>query len=118
MSLCAGDLRDRVIVEQQINSLNSAGEQVQEWEEVTFSARGDGKFWANISYISAREFVTSQQVKSSVVARIIMRFNANLLPSMRIRSGTTIFNIQGIQPDPETGREWMTIPAVAGLNAG
>lgn len=118
MGLSAGQLRDRVTVQQQITTINSAGEQVTEWEEVTFSAAGDGKFWAAVNPLSARELLAAEQVKSEVKSRIVMRYNANVTAKMRLLIDGVPHNIAGIIRDPETGMEWMTLPVTAGLNIG
>jgi SPP1 family predicted phage head-tail adaptor len=118
MGLKAGDLRDRALVEDQTTTTNSSGDQVTEWEEVTFSARGDGKFWGALKPSSARELLTAESVKSEVKALFVMRYNANITAKMRLTIDGQIYNIAGIIRDPDTGMEWMTLPLSTGLNAG
>lgn len=117
-NLAAGQLRDRITVEEKVTSKNSFGEVVSNWEEVSFSASGNGKFWAAINYLSARELIASQQMNSQVTCRIVMRYNASVTAAMRIVCGSQIFNIIGVQPDPDSGREWMTMPCSQGMNQG
>jgi SPP1 family predicted phage head-tail adaptor len=118
MGLKAGDLRDRVTIQEPVTSINSSGEQVTNWEEVTFSARGDGKFWASVNPMSARELLAAEAVKSEVKSRVVMRYNANVTAKMRLLIDGVPHNIAGIIRDPETGMEWMTLPVSAGLNVG
>lgn len=118
MGLAAGQLRDRILIEDQVTTINSSGEHVTNWEAVDFSASGDGKFWASILPLSARELVAAETIKSEVKARIVMRYNANVTAKMRITEGSTIYNIAGIIRDNETGREWMTLQVTSGLNNG
>jgi SPP1 family predicted phage head-tail adaptor len=116
--LSAGQLRDRVTIQQRITTINSSGEQVSNWEEVAFSANGDGKFWASVVPMSARELLAAEAVKSEVKSRVVMRYNANVTAQMRLVLDGAYFNIAGIIRDPETGMEWMTLPVSQGLNEG
>ena len=118
MGLSAGQLRDRVTVQESVTTINSSGEQVTNWEEVTFSARGDGKFWANVNPLSARELLAAEAIKSEVKSRVIMRYNRNVTAQMRLLIDGVPHNIAGIVRDPETGMEWMTLPVTSGTSVG
>lgn len=118
MGLSAGQLRDRVTIEESVTTINSFGEQETNWEEVTFSAKGDGKFWASVVPMSARELLAAEAVKSEVKSRVIMRYNRNVTAQMRLLIDGVPHNIAGIIRDPETGVEWMTLPVTSGLNQG
>lgn len=109
--LSAGRLRDRVSVEQQIDTIDSSGFPVKVWESI-------GNFWASIEPLSVREFLSSQQMQSQVNTRIVMRYNPAVTASMRIIGNEVIFNIAGILRDPDSGREWMTLPCSSGTDDG
>ena len=111
-----GKLRHRVTFERYTELLDTAGEVVQDpdtgdilrdWVEVA-------TVWAAIEPLSAREFVAQQQIQSAVTARITIRYREGLDASMRIRHSGRIYNIQGILADPESGREWITLPVSVG----
>lgn len=111
MSVEAGKLRHRIEFQKLVTTVNSYGEQVTEWQYYA-------KAWAQIVPLSAKEFMAAQQGQSEITARIMTRFIKGLEPTMRILHGSTLYNIAGILPDPDSGREWVTIPVSAGVNEG
>jgi SPP1 family predicted phage head-tail adaptor len=121
MGLKAGELRHRITIKDQVTSIDTSGEQVTDWQVVDSGAE-DHKFWCAIKPLSARELVVSQQVASEVTARIVMRYDARIKAKMRAEhdDGTTvtIYNLSPPIRDPDTGLEWITIPATALLNQG
>jgi SPP1 family predicted phage head-tail adaptor len=106
--LASGRLRHRVTIEEQIQSVDSSGFPVQDWEPI-------GSFWASVEPMSVRDLLASQQVQSEVRGRMVMRYNSRVIPSMRVVHKNTIYNILGVQPDPDSGVEWMTLSVSAGL---
>lgn len=118
VKLLAGRLRHRIRIEQQVQTKNSFGETSKEWEQY-----GSSYFWCEIRPMSARELYTAQSVGSESTTLIIMRYNAGVKASMRavhVVNGVdgTIYNLAPPIRDPETGLDWMTIPATALLNEG
>jgi SPP1 family predicted phage head-tail adaptor len=116
VKLLAGRLRHRIRVEQQVQTKNSFGETDVEWEELD-------TFWAEIRPLSARDLLASEQVASESTTVIIMRYNSAIKASMRavhVINGVdgTIFNLAPPIRDPETGLDWMSIPAIALINRG
>lgn len=117
MAISAGTLRHRVELQRRVLDSNgdplidSNGEQVVEWETIA-------TVWAAIAPLSAREFVASQKVDSQVTTRITIRYRAGVDSNVRILHGSTIYNIEGVLADPESGREYLTLPCSTGLNAG
>lgn len=110
-NIAAGRLRHRVSVEQLISVVDSSGFTADVWQSI-------GNFWAAIEPLSVREFLQSQQIQSQVTTRIIMRYNSRITASMRVNHRGTLYNIAGIQRDPDSGREWMTLPCTSGTNDG
>lgn len=92
--------------------MDTAGAGIVQW--VTHADRVP----ADVSPLSAREFLAAQQVQSQVVARITIRYQPGLDANMRIRHGDAIYNIAGVIPDPRSGTEWLTLPVSTGVNAG
>lgn len=123
MSLAAGRLRHRVLIEQLLPLRDSNGDVLQdavtgevqrEWQEVA-------TVWAAVEPLSAREFIAAQATQSKVTTRITMRARA-LNPAMRLvhmlssAVRGTVYNIEGLLPDRDSGMEYMTIPCSAGVS--
>ena len=116
VNLKCGSLRHRIRIEQQVEAKNSFGETSVEWEEF-------GTYWAQIRPLSAREQYTAQETQPELSAVIVMRYVAGINASMRavhVVNGTdgTIYNLSAPIRDPETGMDWMSLPASAFLNEG
>jgi SPP1 family predicted phage head-tail adaptor len=121
MGLKAGRLRHRVTIKQQVTTVDTSGEQAVDWE-VLDSGAADHKFWCEIAPRSARELLASEQVAAEVTALILMRYDKRVKAQMRAEHDdgetVTIYNLAPPIRDPDTGLEWMTIPATALLNKG
>lgn len=87
------------------------GIRTQKWKLV-------GVVWAAIEPLSAREFIAAASTQSAITAKIIIRFRPDVDASMRIVHGSRVFNIAGVLPDLESGREYLTLPCSAGANDG
>ncbi|WP_286068806.1 phage head closure protein [Stenotrophomonas sp. 57] len=111
MSLPAGKLRHRVLIQQQVTTRDGDGVEQTAWVDVA-------TVWASIEPLSAREFIQSGQTQSAATARITMRYRGGLLPSMRLVHRGEIFNIAGLLPDKVSGLEYITIPVSVGVNDG
>lgn len=115
-NIAAGTLRQRVRIEQKVTIVNSNGETVPEWEPI-------GTFWANVKPSSSRELSLAAQVQSPVDTIIVMRYRSDVKASMRavlVRGGADIavYDLSAPIRDPETGLEWMSIPAKTGISQG
>lgn len=73
------------------------------------------KAWAEIAPLSAREFIPAQAERSKVTARITVRWREGLDASMRIVHNGTIYNIEGVLTDADSGREYVTLPVSTGV---
>lgn len=121
----AGDLRHRIRIDQLANVLDSSGLPVQNSEsgEITQEWTPVATVWAQIAALSSREKLFAEQTKSEVTTRIVLRYRADVDARMRLvyvvnGADSTIYNIVGIIPDPDSWLEWMTIEVKAGLNDG
>jgi SPP1 family predicted phage head-tail adaptor len=106
--LNAGRLRHRLRIEAPTHTQNATtGALVTAWYPVAEHVA------AAIEPLSARDLIAAQSVKSQVTTRIVIRFRADLTPAMRLinEATGTIYTPVGILPDPESGREYLTIPA-------
>lgn len=113
MNIPAGKLRHRVSIQQKKISQNPvSGELTETWVDVWTNVP------ASIEALSAREYIAAQAVQSQVSARITIRFRPGITAAMRILHNGQIYNIQGVLPDPDSGRSWLTLPCSEGVNDG
>ncbi|MNL44188.1 Phage head-tail joining protein [compost metagenome] len=74
---------------------------------------------ASVEPLSARDLIAAQAGQSEVSARMVIRYRAGVLPSMRILHRGNVYNIQGPPlPDPDSGLEYLTLLVAAGVNDG
>ena len=111
MPIEAGRLRHRVTLEEFVEIRNSAGERESIWQFVAY-------LWAAIEPSSAREFVAAQQMQSKVSARITIRYRSGVNAGMRILHRGTVYNIEGVLADKDSGIEYLTLPCSEGTNEG
>lgn len=105
LKLPAGRLRHRVTIEELASELDSDGAQVDSW--ITF---GDGRALpAEISPLSARELIAAQAVHSKVTTRIRLRYRTGITAAMRVRHRDMVYEIEGVIPDPDSGRRFITL---------
>lgn len=109
----AGKLRHRCIIEKPGGQTQDpdTGAMIEGWEEV-------GRAWMAIEPLSARAFVAAQAAQSEVTGQLVMRYREAVDSSMRVRKGSTIYNIEGVLPDNRSGREYLTLPYSEGVNDG
>ena len=108
----AGQLRHRVTIESRQET------QDQNTGEITSTWRKFVDVWASVEPLSAREFIAAQATQSQVSARIVIRFLDGVTAKMRIRHGSTVYNIAGVLADKESGRDYLTLPVSAGVDEG
>lgn len=115
-----GRMNHFVRLEQLVDQVDSNGDVIQdentgqitsEWELVE-------EIWAAVEPLSANEFIQSAATQAQVDTRITIWFRTDIRPSWRIVEGGTIYNIRGILPDKNTGREYLTLPCFSGVSDG
>lgn len=110
MNLRAGRLRHRITIKTRVDTKDgTTGAVAVTWTEFA-------TVMAEIVPLSAREFNQAAQMQSNLAARITIRYLGGVLPSMRIEHGSTVYNIEGVLPDPKSGREWLTLPVSVVVN--
>ncbi|GHB30484.1 phage head closure protein [Salinicola rhizosphaerae] len=108
----AGKLRHRVRLEsKQLTQNPQTGAMVESWQPVA-------TVWASIEPLSAREFIAAGAEQSSVTTRIVIRYREGVTAQMRAVSRGKTYNIEGVLPDPRSGREYLTLPCSEGVNDG
>lgn len=85
-----GRLRHRLALEVLSTSADGGGGVVDEWSTVA-------TVWAALSPTNGFEESRGAKPEAQMGQKILMRYRADLLPTMRFRKGTRIFVIQSIQ---------------------
>lgn len=74
---------------------------------------------ASVQPLSARDLIAAQAGQSEATGRMVIRYRAGVLPTMRILYRGDVYNIQGPPlPDPDSGLDYLTILVARGLNDG
>lgn len=108
MALAAGKLRHRVELQDRVTTQNpNTGEMETAWQTVA-------RVWAEITPLSAREFIAAGAEQSEVRARFTIR-RRDVSASMRILHRGLAYDILGVLPDPESGLEYITLPVSEGV---
>ena len=112
-NIAAGQLRHRIDIDERVTAQDATGDPVVTW---TPWAQGVP---AAVEPLSSREFSgIPSHILAQATTKIRIRFRPGLSATMRIRHGGTIYNILGVLPDPDSGRDALLLPAVSGTNAG
>lgn len=110
----AGRLRQRITFQAPgLTQDPNTGEEIEGWTTVW------EKVPASVGPLSARDLIAAQAGQSEASARMVIRYRAGVLPTMRILHRGDVYNIQGPpMPDPVSGLEYLTILVAKGLNDG
>lgn len=111
----AGDLRHRAVLQQQVNTTDSFGQQALTWTTLA-------TIWCQISPISGREALLAQQVQSEITHQITCRYRPEFavpktVATYRLLFGSRAFNITSSINKDERNRE-ITLVATEGLTDG
>lgn len=123
MSLNAGVLRHRVTIQQRVDVQDgTTGEITSTWADVW------ARIPAAIEPLSAREYIASQVETARADARVTLRYRPGVTAAMRLLHhrpqvdsndlGFDVYNILGVLPDKDSGREYLTLPVSRGVNEG
>lgn len=112
----AGKLRHRITFQSPgMTQDPMTGEMVDGWANVP----GWEKVPASIEPLSVKDFIAAKATQSQLSARIVIRYRAGVLPSMRILHREKVYNIEGPPlADPDSGLEYLTLAVSAGVNDG
>jgi len=94
----AGQLKHRIVIEQQTQTKNAIDEIILTWS--TFCT-----VWAAIEPATGQTYYAANQLEAKVDGRVRMRYHDDLDPTMRIRFGDRILNIVSIIHPKENHRE-------------
>lgn len=93
-----GALRHRITIEQATDARNAIGEMVPSW--ATFAT-----VWASIEPLRGRELEAAQQRFAEASHEVVIRYLVGLVPKMRVKFGTRLFDIGFVQNIEERNRE-------------
>jgi SPP1 family predicted phage head-tail adaptor len=110
----AGKLRHRITFESPgLSQDPESGEMLPGWSPVWKDVP------AAVEPLSAKDLIAAQAGQSEATARIVIRYRAGVVPTMRILHRGQIYNIEGpALPDPRSGLEYLTILVSTGVNDG
>lgn len=115
MTMQAGRLRHWLTFEAPAVDLDSDGAQVVTWGDA-FAV--NSRMPCEVTQLSGRELIAAQAVQSKITARIRARYRPGFAADMRALGEGVVYNIEAVVADPNTGREWVTLLASAGVNDG
>ena len=108
----AGKLNKRITLQKPVKTQSSAtGAVVNGWADVA-------ELWANVTDLSARDFVAAQAGQSEVTTRITIRWRQDVTDKHRILYRGRVYDIQGVLEDDKSGLEYLTLPCSRGVNDG
>ncbi|AVG17032.1 head-tail adaptor protein [Chromobacterium vaccinii] len=87
----AGRLDKRVVFQKQVKGRDSAGQPTNTWQNLP-------AVWANVLFVSGREYITADRQQQESVASIRIR-KRPVTASMRVRYGGEIYEISAVLPD-------------------
>jgi len=94
----AGKLRNTIAIEQVAETQDADGSVIESWS--TFASAQ-----ASIEPISGREYFAAQTTQADVTHRISLRYLAGVMPKMRVKYGSRIFDILSVININERNRE-------------
>lgn len=107
--LSAGRLRHRIELQELTDTQDqNTGEMVSTWETV-------GRLWAAIEPVSVRDLMAANSEQSKITARITIRYREEIDYKNRIKHKNTIYNIEGVLPDKNSGKEYLTLAVSEGV---
>lgn len=84
--------------------------QDQDTGEITEGWREFKSVMAQVTPMSAKEFISAEAIQSQISGRVEVRYMEGLQADMRIVFRGNVYNIHGILPDNETGLKHITMP--------
>jgi len=99
-----GDLRHRITIQTRTATTDGAGGSTYAWATHVTA-------WASVMPIGARESMMHGGLGGSITHRIRMRYQAGILPSMRVSHRSRILKIEGVRNVDEENR-WLELDCV------
>jgi SPP1 family predicted phage head-tail adaptor len=93
-----GRLRHRIAIERVTETQDTDGTVMETWS--TFAT-----VQSSIEPISGREYFAAQSTQADITHRVIIRYLSDIVPKMRVKFGSRIFDILSVINDNERNRE-------------
>lgn len=100
----SGRLRHRVYLQAKSVTRDSFG-----GETIAWTTKTPRPIWASIEPLSVREFFASQELRSQVTHRIVIRYYAGVKTEWRVLWGSRQFNIVSIINPDERNKEMILL---------
>ena len=108
----AGILRHRITLQSLTTTQDPVtGETTPTWTDFAADVP------AEVVPLSGREFLSAAATQAEVSARMTIRYQPGVLPTMRVLFDGAIYNIAAVLPDP-TARRHITLMVSKGVNDG
>lgn len=107
-----GKLRHRITLQSRVQTQDPVSGAV----ELTWSDYAT-EVPAEVVPLSGREFLSAAAEQAGVIARIVIRYDAGVLPTMRLVFDGVNHNIEAVLPDP-TARRHLTLMVSRGTTDG
>ena len=104
MALDAGKLRHRLTLLEVTETQDSeTGEMTETWS--TFAT-----LWGSFEPYSTKDYIAASSMQEQTMARAVIRYRSGVTSGMRVSFRGSTYNISGPPlPDPESGREYLTL---------
>lgn len=99
----AGQLRNRITIEQYTSTRDTMGGEVKTWATVA-------TVWASKAHQTSREFFAAAKVNAEITDLFIIRYRSGITPKMRISYDSKYYDIIGAD-DPDGRRRELHLPS-------
>lgn len=110
MRLAAGDLDQRVTLQNVVTSRSATGAEVQTWQDVA-------TVYAAVRPIRGREFFAAGETQSAVDVRVLIRYRDDVTREMRVVHRGKPLDIVSVI-DQDSRRESLELMCVSGVRNG
>ena len=93
----AGQLNQRITIEQRVEGQDAAGQPFEDWLPV-FDA------WAAVYPLRGREIIAADAVAAITDVRVIIRYRPGITSAMRVQHGTDTYSIESVANINSAGR--------------
>lgn len=112
MSVRAGTLRHRLVIQQKQTGRDpDTGAVISGWATLA-------TVWGSFEPLSVRDFIAAAAAQAKLSARAVIRYRPDVTEKMRLIHAGKAFQIQGVLPDKESGREYLTLVLSEDLSDG
>lgn len=100
--MLSGRLNHKLRIEQRTETKNTLGEDITTWTLYK-------ETWGHVSPLSGKEYISQNELQSSVTGRISIRYISGITTDMRVNWNDRIFDILSVINTDERNRELIMI---------